>query len=129
MEDNVPDIIECLAKVELDGEENRTRETEQKKVEAEEQRKWDIEWRRQYVEDEKRKALEQAAERWHHARQLRMFIRVCEIELQNQGVPPSGSASKQWLVWAHEHADRIDPLQKGYLGNLVKSNADKLDDD
>jgi len=125
LESFLPEIIGSLERVEKDGEENRAREAEQQKLEAEEQRKQNLEWRRKHEEDERRKLLEQAGEQWQRAHRVREFIRACESEIQKQAgnVPPESRAA-QWLAWAREYADQIDPLTHGYLVNLIKSVRD-----
>jgi hypothetical protein len=125
LESFIPAIIECLERVEKDGEENRAREMERQKIEAEAQRKRNLEWRQKHEEDERRKLLEQAGEQWERAHRVRAFVNACEVEIQKQAgsVPPESRAA-QWLAWAREYADQIDPLSHGYLVNLIKSVRD-----
>ena len=72
--------------------------------------------RRQEVEEENRSSLEAAAQNWRDARLLRRFIHVCDGELRKAGKPlePNGW-QEQWLAWAREHADRLDPMKNGFL--------------
>ncbi len=68
------------------------------------------------MEEENRDSLEAAAQNWREAKLLRRFIRVCEGELEKDRKPTAtDSWHDRWLIWAREHADRLDPMTNGYL--------------
>ena len=92
--------------------------TERKKREKEERqreearKRWDEEQRR--IEKKRRTELETQAQQWTKSDHLRKFIaeverrasmQQCSIDFQTR--------MKEWLTWAKQHADRIDPLKKG----------------
>jgi hypothetical protein len=76
--------------------------------------------RKQREEEARRRNLEQQAAQWAHSQNLRVFLQAVHQEAVRRGVPlDRDSPLGQWLAWAHEHADRLDPL-----GNLPSgSNA------
>ncbi len=122
LEDAVPEILDVLARVEKEAEESRAQAVERKMREAELQRLRDIEWRKQAEEEEKRKTLLQMSEHWQRAQQLGKFVAACEERiLKEAGAIPAESRASSWLIWAKEHVTRLDPLEQGYLRNLVKS--------
>jgi DNA topoisomerase IB len=56
-------------------------------------------------------ALEQEAANWAKAQQLRAYLAALkEMLIAKQGEIQQGSKADQWLGWAYQHADRLDPL-------------------
>ena len=56
-------------------------------------------------------ALEQEAANWAKAQQLRAYlVAVKETLAARHGAIQSGSQADQWLGWAHQQANRLDPL-------------------
>lgn len=87
------------------------------KQEQEEQRRREAERRRQkeaikrQEELARREALEQEATNWAKSQQLRAYLTARkEMLIAKHGEIQSGSQSDQWLAWAHQHANRLDPL-------------------
>lgn len=87
------------------------------KQEQEEQLRREAERRRQ-AEAIKRQeelarlqALEQEAANWAKAQQLRTYLSALKdmLTIKHGEIQP-GSRADQWLTWAHQHADRLDPL-------------------
>ena len=74
--------------------------------------------RRRYEEAQKReeelarqRALEQEAANWAKAQQIRIYLSAVKAMLTvKHGRIQSGSPADQWLTWAHQHADRLDPV-------------------
>ena len=57
------------------------------------------------------KELEQEAVNWAKAQQLRGYLAALkEMLIAKHGEIQPGSPADQWLSWAHQHADRLDPL-------------------
>jgi hypothetical protein len=90
------------------------------KQEQEEQLRRDAERRRQeeaqkrQEELARRQALEQDATNWATAQQLRAYLVAVKDRLHaKHGEIQSGSRADRWLTWAHQHADRLDPLISG----------------
>ena len=90
------------------------------KQEQEEQIRREAECRRQEEERKRqeelagRQRLEQKAANWAKAQQLRAYLSALkEVLIAKHGEIQSGSPADQWLTWAHQHADRLDPLISG----------------
>jgi len=87
------------------------------KQEEEERLRREVE-RRRYEEAQKReeelarqRVLEQEAENWAKAQQIRTYLSAVKDMLTvKHGQIQPGSPADQWLTWAHQHADRLDPL-------------------
>lgn len=87
------------------------------KQEQEEQLRREAERRRQEEAVKRQKelarlqALEQEAANWAKAQQLRTYLSALKDMLTaKHGAIQPGSQADQWLIWAHQHADRLDPL-------------------
>ena len=52
-------------------------------------------------------------EAWRHASEIRSFIHAVRAR-EGEGCP-MGAGTNEWLAWAEEHADSIDPI----LGPLL----------
>jgi hypothetical protein len=93
-------------------QERERKEAEQRRLEKlrkEEERK-------QQIEEQNRCRLEESSQAWFDARRLRRFIRACEVLLQSGGGSlPAEGWQREWLAWAREHADRLDPMTNGFL--------------
>ena len=90
------------------------------KQEQEEQLRREAERRRQeeaikrQEELARLEALEQEAANWAKAQQLRSYLSALKNMLTTKhGAIQPGSQADQWLIWAHQHADRLDPLVAG----------------
>ena len=88
------------------------------KQEQEEQLRREAECRRQeeaqkrQEELARRQALEQEATNWAKVQQLRAYLAAVKDRLHaKHGEIQSGSQADRWLTWAHQHADRLDPLR------------------
>lgn len=69
--------------------------------------------RRQREERKRREQLEGQAERWSKAERLRAFIKEVEQRAKTESVGRAErEAVQEWLRWARDHADRIDPLSE-----------------
>jgi hypothetical protein len=65
------------------------------------------------AEQSKVNALRNAAARWSRAEQIRLFICAArEAAIQNGEVVEQGSAFGEWMTWAEQQADRLDPLKE-----------------
>lgn len=127
LEDQVEDIVETLANIEEEAKQIRAAREERKKQQEEEWRRREEQRRKQEqiqkeaehrrrIEEENRKRLEEKAQAWREARILRRFVHACEAVLRKKGKPfPANGWEGRWLVWAREHADRLDPMTSGFL--------------
>lgn len=85
------------------------------RLESEErERKWQEQKDRreeQIKEIERIKTLKEEAKAWNESQQLRAYIKAVEEDaLQRHDKIKQGSELDQWLVWANQQADRLDPL-------------------
>ena len=88
----------------------RREQEEQLRREAERQRQEEAQKRQEELA--RRQALEQEATNWAKAQQLRAYLAAVKDMLHaKHGAIQSGSQADQWLNWAHQHADRLDPLR------------------
>jgi hypothetical protein len=90
------------------------------KQEQEEQLRREAERRRQeevikrQEELARLQALEQEAANWAKAQQLRTYLSALkDMLITKHGEIQPGSQADQWLILAHQHADRLDPLVAG----------------
>jgi len=92
-------------------QERLEREEYYRRLEEERRRREELERLRQ-AEEDRRRDLENKAELWAKANQLRAYIR--EVEKAASARPLSQDfleKLKKWLSWATQHADRLDPLE------------------
>lgn len=65
------------------------------------------------VEQSKVSALRNATARWLRAEQIRSFVLAARnIAVQNGQTVTPGSPFGDWIVWAEQQADRLDPLKE-----------------
>ena len=69
-----------------------------------------------YLQQRRGSALTKAAEDWHKANLIRLFIAACEQQLS----ATRSSAQEKWLGWAKKYVSTIDPLSNGYLKGSVE---------
>jgi hypothetical protein len=82
------------------------------------------------AEDDRKKAefraaagedLENMADAWNRATQLRMFLEAVRATLP-EGL--GGERTRSWFKWALEHADKIDPLREPHSIATLLAEAD-----
>jgi hypothetical protein len=104
----------------------RIEEAERTRREAERaKREYEL---RQIHEQElnRRRILEQQADRWEKAARLRVFIAACEVRLGSLGLLGIDSPAKRWLDWSHQCAEELDPLNGSYLNSAIHSLPDQI---
>jgi len=115
VEDSLNDVlIGAVALAHVARIEREKREEEERQ--REEERRRLAEKQRRLEEEMKRRAeLETQALSWNKSKQLRDFIAEVELKasmkmcsMENQ------TRMTEWLAWAKEHADRIDPLNSNF---------------
>lgn len=84
-------------------EQEEGRRQEEMRIRAESERK-------RQQELERRNILEKQAEQWKKSRQLREYIDAVESSFGKQDQEQDARLNN-WLTWARQNADRIDPLQ------------------
>jgi excisionase family DNA binding protein len=64
--------------------------------------------------------IEEQAVRWSRSEVLRRFIEA--VEAHQRALPMTSETrrrTREWLSRARRHADRLDPLQNGYIDGLL----------
>jgi hypothetical protein len=108
------DFVVGLLKVAEAAKAQRLRQEQEEQIRLEaEQRRLEEEQNRQ-EELARRQRLEQEAITWAKAQQLRAYLAALrDMLIAKHGEIQPGSQADQWLAWAHQHADRLDPLANG----------------
>ena len=89
----------------------RLRQEQEEQLRREAERRRQEEAQKRQEELARRQALEQEVANWAKAQQLRAYLAALKDMLNaKHGAIQSGSQADQWLTWAHQHADRLDPL-------------------
>lgn len=105
------DFVVGLLKVAEAVKARRLKQEQEERIRREAERRRQEEVQKRQEELSRRQALEQEAVNWAKAQQLRAYLSTLKDMLNaNNGEIQSGSQADQWLVWAHQHADRLDPL-------------------
>lgn len=105
------DFVVGLLKVAEAAKDRRLRQEHEERARQEAQRRREEEARKQQEEQARRQRLEQEAASWTKAQQLRAYLAALKAMLTGKhGEIQPGSPADQWLTWAYQHADRLDPL-------------------
>ncbi|TKS60775.1 MAG: hypothetical protein EWM72_01080 [Nitrospira sp.] len=108
------DFIVRLLKVAEAVKARRLKQEQEEQLRREAERRRQEEAIKRQEELARRQALEQEAANWARAQQLRSYLAAVKDTLVTRhGAIQSGSQADQWLAWAHQHADRLDPLVNG----------------
>jgi uncharacterized protein (DUF3084 family) len=106
------DFIVGLLKVAEAVKVRRLRQEQEEQLRREAERRRQEEAQKRQEELARRQALEQEAIDWVKAQQLRAYLAAVKDRLHaKHGEIKSGSRADRWLTWAHQHADRLDPLR------------------
>lgn len=106
------DFIVGLLKVAEAVKARRLKQEQEEQLRREAERRRQEEVQKRQEELARRQALEQEATNWTKAQQLRAYLAAVKDRLHaKHGEIESGSHADQWLTWAHQHADRLDPLR------------------
>lgn len=116
IEDVLDNFIIGLIKV-ADGKIRERREREERRL------RWEEEWRqreeaaeRWRLEQQRRQDLEDQALLWNKSQLVRNFISAVEERyIESHADKEIQGQIKQWLIWARQHANRLDPLKNGLL--------------
>lgn len=89
----------------------RAEQERRKRLEEEERRRREEAELRREEEEARIQALIKGAEAWERSRQIRAYLKaVKEQAIEKYGQIASGSKIEQWLTWAEQQANRLDPL-------------------
>lgn len=102
-----------LARIEDEQRRREWQKREQERREAAEQRRLEEERRR--AEEARFKELEEMAANWRRSEQIRSFLDAVEsaARAHNCEAALEGELG-QWVVWARQQADRIDPINGAF---------------
>lgn len=106
-------VTVAIAKIERDEErEEEERQRIERQIQLEEKRRLRAELRRNYLEEEARVTkLISEAENWKRSQILREYITEIETHAHGDELPFSlDKPLVEWLKWARNQADRLDPL-------------------
>ena len=106
-------VTVAVAKIERDKErEEEERRRIERQKQMEEERRKRVELRRMYLEEEARVTnLISEAEDWERSQILREYIAEIEKHATDDELPFGlEKPLVEWLKWAHDQADRLDPL-------------------
>lgn len=106
------DFIVGLLKVAEVVKARRLKQEQEEQLRREAERRHQEEAQKRQEELARRQALEQEATNWAKAQQLRAYLEALKDRLiTKHGEIESGSQADRWLTWAHQHANRLDPLR------------------
>jgi hypothetical protein len=104
------DFVVGLIRVAEMGKALRLKREQEERLRREAERQEEAQKRQEELA--RRQALEQEATNWAKAQQLRAYLAAAKDRLHaKHGEIQSGSQPDRWLTWAHQHADRLDPLR------------------
>lgn len=112
LEDKLPDL---MREVEIRSAEDEHKRLKAERKAAERARRWEAAMaaaRLELIEAHRAAILEEQASRWEQARQLRDYITAMENFTEQIDDPDRRETAVQWIAWAQEHAERIDPLNQ-----------------
>ena len=111
LENCLNDFIVGLLEIAEAVKVRRLKQEQEERLRREAERRRQEEAIRRQEELVRLEALEQEAANWAKAQQLRTYLSALKDMLTtNHGAIQPGSQADQWLIWAHQHADRLDPL-------------------
>ncbi len=116
LEDLLPEIVAAFLRIALAGkaaDEKRAAEKVQaERLAAERARKAELIKK----EEARVRALHRAAANWERACRIRALVAAASDGAKRDGVPVEpGTLFGDWLIWAEQQADRIDPLKASPL--------------
>ena len=114
LENCLNDFIVGLLEVAEAVKVRRLKQEQEEQLRREAERRRQEEAIRRQEELARLEALDQEAANWAKAQQLRSYLSALKNMLTTKhGAIQPGSQADQWLIWAHQHADRLDPLVAG----------------
>jgi hypothetical protein len=114
LENCLNDFVVGLLKVAEAVKARRLKQEQEEQLRREAERRRQEEAIKRQEELARLQALEQEASNWTKAQQLRSYLSALkDMLITKHGEIQQGSPADQWLAWAHQHADRLDPLANG----------------
>lgn len=98
----------------------RLRAAEQERLQVEARLMREERARLHLEEEARRSALEKAAKSWVKSQNLRAFVDACQARMEAASKPGDRArVEEQWLNWARQHADRLDPFENGAVETML----------
>lgn len=114
LESCLNDFVAGLLKVAEAAKARRLKQEQEEQLRREAERRRQEETQKRQEELASRQKLEQEAASWAKSQQLRAYLSALkDMLIAKHGEIQSGSQADQWLTWAYQHADRLDPLVNG----------------
>lgn len=114
LENCLNDFIVGLLEIAEAVKVRRLKQEQEERLRREAERRRQEEAIRRQEELGRLEVLEQEAANWAKAQQLRTYLSALKDMLTTKhGEIQPGSQADQWLIWAHQYADRLDPLVAG----------------
>ena len=105
------DFLVGLLRVEEAVKARRLKQEQEEQVRREAERRRQEEELKRQQELASRQKLEQEAASWAKSQQLRAYLSALkDMLIAKHGDIQPGSPADQWLGWAYQHANRLDPL-------------------
>ncbi|WP_042365863.1 hypothetical protein [Streptacidiphilus neutrinimicus] len=118
LEDKLPAVMhEIQQRADAEIERQHQRELEAQRT----QQAWQAAMERAHRkarETHRVKAIQEQTESWRLAVNIRDYCNALEQRLRTEPTDSPANAVSEWIEWAREHADSIDPLQ--HLSSLVE---------
>ena len=76
------------------------------------------------IEAQKLADLENQASRWEKSNQLRGYIEAVKRQAEMQASSEFDKKVEEWVSWASQHADNLDPLQGDILSDIINKDSD-----
>ncbi|WP_131886610.1 hypothetical protein [Dietzia cinnamea] len=109
---SLTDLAQILQEIELRTAEAEVRRIERERQEREKRQRWEqaIEVARQrYAEHHRAHVLTEQMDRWRRTQELDQYLAAMRVRAQALPVDEQ-SGAQQWIAWAQQHRDAIDPL-------------------
>ncbi len=111
LEQRIPEIVATMMKIGVECRRETLRRTQEERFRWIEMQQQEHFRRLQAAEDLRLRLLEEAANRWTRAKQIRDYVFALAKHCTSNGQKLTRrSALGKWVLWAFEQADRLDPL-------------------
>jgi len=114
LEEMIPSVLERAHEAAYQLKRKRKERRREQQIRKEKQRKREAKKKRRQKKKRRRKALEEEAIQWQKSRTLRRYVEEVARRAETQFLTDDKRREiENWLGWAREHADRLDPLSDG----------------
>jgi len=114
LEEMIPSVLERAHEAAYQLKRKRKERRREQQIRKEKRRKREAKKTRRENEKRRRKELEEEATQWQKSQTLRHYIEEVARRAETQSLTDEKRREiEDWLGWAREHADRLDPLSDG----------------